>query len=324
MKRFLSILLTLCVSIVLFAETFLSATAARSTDDYSLYEIQTIVDDFLSDNNYNITTNSPEFFEFTKNQLLGENPDKRLINHDKFDLIHSYLVEYYVEICDNLLLNEEKKDIAGYSSENTNYVISNSSLDKTLKEIKEDNISKMESNKGIRTIASYSFSRSAAASYARQYAISYNPIYKSYWPTDCRNFVSQCLHAGGLPMHGSTQAGVEESTTEWYHYYSGETASGSVVSVTTSFIRVVDLVSYLSNKTTVQNCTTVSQLYNACSTGDAFFLADATTLTPYHAMIISNANSSSTTYCGHTNDRKDSYVRNIPLDGDIFILCHFN
>lgn len=44
-----------------------------------------------------------------------------------------------------------------------------------------------------------SYDREKAAAYAEQYWNSYNPAY-IHFEVDCTNFVSQCLHAGGIPM----------------------------------------------------------------------------------------------------------------------------
>lgn len=49
------------------------------------------------------------------------------------------------------------------------------------------------------------YDRYAAASYAKAYALNPNPTYKFFYEIgevggDCTNFVSQCLHAGGIPM----------------------------------------------------------------------------------------------------------------------------
>lgn len=51
------------------------------------------------------------------------------------------------------------------------------------------------------------YDRDAAVKYAQKYALSYNTEYPSYKPStpttgkgDCMNFVSQCIHAGGMPM----------------------------------------------------------------------------------------------------------------------------
>ena len=54
-----------------------------------------------------------------------------------------------------------------------------------------------------RSNQSSKYNRQAAASYAYTYALSYNPDYY-FWKdannTDCANFASQCLAAGGLPQ----------------------------------------------------------------------------------------------------------------------------
>lgn len=45
------------------------------------------------------------------------------------------------------------------------------------------------------------YNRGAAILYAEKWWDSRNPAYPSF-EVDCTNFISQCLHAGGLPMHG--------------------------------------------------------------------------------------------------------------------------
>ena len=49
-----------------------------------------------------------------------------------------------------------------------------------------------------------SYNRDNVVSYAKQYANNYNPNYIDYatyeGSSDCANFVSQCLYAGGIAM----------------------------------------------------------------------------------------------------------------------------
>ena len=47
------------------------------------------------------------------------------------------------------------------------------------------------------------FDRNLSVAYAAEYAYKYNPAYYNFSPLggDCTNFVSQCLHAGGIPMN---------------------------------------------------------------------------------------------------------------------------
>lgn len=68
------------------------------------------------------------------------------------------------------------------------------------------------------------YDRDAAVAYARQYALSYNPQYANYKSStgaagrgDCMNFVSQCLHAGGMP--------IKQQGFLWYGAKSGSSAS---------------------------------------------------------------------------------------------------
>lgn len=60
------------------------------------------------------------------------------------------------------------------------------------------------------------YERQLAVDYAQKYATNYNPEYYNFGENgggDCMNFVSQCIHAGGMPMkkngflwHGSKKA----------------------------------------------------------------------------------------------------------------------
>ena len=70
-----------------------------------------------------------------------------------------------------------------------------------------------------------SYNSYLAVKYATKYAFSYNPKYKNFDKSggDCTNFVSQCLHAGNIPL-----------TNTWKPY-------------SNSWIRVNDLYNYLIN-----------------------------------------------------------------------------
>ncbi|MFC2947897.1 amidase domain-containing protein [Virgibacillus sediminis] len=47
----------------------------------------------------------------------------------------------------------------------------------------------------------FSYDRLAAVQYAERWWNSYNPAYRKF-DVDCTNYVSQCMRAGGAPMHG--------------------------------------------------------------------------------------------------------------------------
>ncbi|MFA9399012.1 MAG: amidase domain-containing protein [Clostridiaceae bacterium] len=61
------------------------------------------------------------------------------------------------------------------------------------------------------------YNRKAAVTYAKTYALNPNPDYKFFYVFgegggDCTNFVSQCLHAGNIPMEFNPQ-----SQPWWYN-----------------------------------------------------------------------------------------------------------
>ncbi|MFT4415060.1 amidase domain-containing protein [Fredinandcohnia humi] len=52
----------------------------------------------------------------------------------------------------------------------------------------------------------FTYNRLAAVQYAELWWNSYNPRYEKF-NDNCTNFISQCLHAGGAPMHGYPDRG---------------------------------------------------------------------------------------------------------------------
>lgn len=62
----------------------------------------------------------------------------------------------------------------------------------------------------------YEYDRLSAVEYARKWALSRNPKYKDYENLggDCTNFISQCMHAGNIPMDHQG----ENIITQWFWY----------------------------------------------------------------------------------------------------------
>ena len=52
----------------------------------------------------------------------------------------------------------------------------------------------------------YTYDRRRAIQYAERWWNEFNPAYRKF-TDDCTNFISQCLHAGGIPMWGSPNRG---------------------------------------------------------------------------------------------------------------------
>ena len=128
-----------------------------------------------------------------------------------------------------------------------------------------------------------SYNRIAARDYAYKYWSSYNPAYTSYKGNggDCANFVSQCLHAGGIPTDATWKAD--------------------------SWIRASAVPSYMMNKgyatkTSYTNATAGSFAYTSSGAG--------------HAVLVTINDGAKIAYTAHTTDRKDAAFSSTDLNGN--------
>lgn len=130
-----------------------------------------------------------------------------------------------------------------------------------------------------------SYNRIAARDYAHKYWSSYNPAYTSYKGNggDCANFVSQCLHAGGIPTDATWKAD------------------------SVSWIRASAVPSYMMNKgyatkTSYTNATAGSFAYTSSGAG--------------HAVLVTINDGAKIAYTAHTTDRKDAAFSSTDLNGN--------
>ena len=130
-----------------------------------------------------------------------------------------------------------------------------------------------------------SYNRIAARDYAYKYWSSYNPAYTSYKGNggDCANFVSQCLHAGGIPTDATWKAD------------------------SVSWIRASAVPSYMMNKgyatkTSYTNATAGNFVYTSSGAG--------------HAVLVTINDGAKIAYTAHTTDRKDAAFSSTDLNGN--------
>lgn len=270
-----------------------------------------------------------------------------LYSNENYDLLHAYMVEYKVNyedfmLCQTLLEDEYDagkviEEIASSndcvkSDENAGSVyfsisdsFLNKTITKTINDIIEENTNHNNgAQSNMKTAKVSGYSASDAAEYAVQWGEDRNSIYPNYnfAGGDCTNFVSQCIYAGGLDMNGSSASvGTVESTTNWYCIYIKSILGIRQYALTTSWVRVADLNTYLSSLASKATITKLDSLISACSTGDVVQLADKTTGTPYHSIIINAKDSTTAYFCGHSSDRSNADVNDYLDDSsDKFIL----
>ena len=147
-----------------------------------------------------------------------------------------------------------------------------------------------------------------AASYAKQYANSYNPDYPVFGE-DCTNFVSQCVYDGGMPML------VGDTDAHWYIYNVNERSPSwagadyfmrhwTKVRSSGYYGRAREVLIY-SKDYILQNRNTVG---NSIAVGDVVLYLDGVDSKAYHANIISTKYSMGSPmvfYCSHNNPALD-------------------
>lgn len=175
-----------------------------------------------------------------------------------------------------------------------------------------------------RSNQSSKYNRQAAASYAYQYALSYNPDYY-FWKdannTDCANFASQCLAAGGLSQDAT-----------WKYFYNKKDPYSSGTSAWRGAKQLYD---YLLKDPKRATKVPIEYMIDAYKNkpgawcvlrwGDLVFLNRNKSGSLKHAMIITHSyNDLSNHYKGtprytlsaHTNDRRDVDIAGLDFDFD--------
>lgn len=133
------------------------------------------------------------------------------------------------------------------------------------------------------------YRRNEAVAYAKQFAETYSTGFHEFSPTDCANFVSQCLFAGGVPMEDP------------WHYYTPY-APGTP-SYGDAWVKTVQLRNYLISRGYASECSK-SQLKK----GDIVYTVRNNDISdlPHVVFVSKDVGSDGVVYvCGHTSDQND-------------------
>lgn len=335
------------VTLLLIVSVIPNLASATEVDEHNitLEEIQNMLLAYLKESSITYEPGTDAYYSYILDQLLNHS-DKELIKDSNYALIHAYMAEYkntYEEylICRTYQDNEQivhaitKNNACITTDEESKTVyfsLTDDFLAQTINDLKEKNAKMIDAQRNDHNrSASYIYNGNSAVEYAITYADQedYNNNYPDYRNSggDCTNFVSQCVLAGGIGMNGANSSiGVHSSTTEWYCTYISTGIFGNRrYSVSTSWIRVSDFNTYMTtvvnNKSTIA---TLNALHNASEIGDVVQLADKTTGTPYHSIIISGKDSSTSYFCGHSNSRNNEDIMTyLDESNDQFILFDF-
>lgn len=203
----------------------------------------------------------------------------------------------------------------------------------------------------INTVASASYNPNSAVNYALRWAGErandsryYNPNYVAQ-SNDCSNFVSQCLHAGGVPFYISNASKIVANNTsgcssirgsEWY--YIKNKWGGATWSSTWTRVDKPDGISitgglrqYFGNDesdhfTHLLETTFKSDTYKKVKKGDVILIKASYGDRYSHAVIVSSVKNGEIYYCGHTNNvcgeksgDKGKLSKNVPIGRELII-----
>lgn len=258
-----------------------------------------------------IKIGSNEFKEMVHKYIDNEDMGSRTLADENHEFAPLYL---YMCVYSAYILDEEETSIQDYSLYNDKSDIKNLLIsDIAYADSQEDfvdTISPQILNKYVQIYAANSswpkMNGSRIQSYAQKYAISYNTNYIGM-SSDCTNFVSQALYYGSLPMtynaSDKSANGYVETTSRWFHFKT----NASKYSISTSWIRVVELYDYLSPHYAVYETSSGSNMTPYLNKG--FLLQGKPLIGKYKHSVIVTINNGNVQYCAHSSDRKNESIQ---------------
>ena len=146
------------------------------------------------------------------------------------------------------------------------------------------------------------YNRKFAVNYARKWAYLRNNQYPWFIRGDCTNFVSQCLHAGGILMNDDWFYLYSARNKKWKHSNYWSVASQNMAYFYRSkYVRKHK--SFNLHKTNMSSQINIIKKYNI-KVGDLLYFDFDGDGVYTHAAIISSVNAG-IKYCAHTKDRRD-------------------
>lgn len=318
-KRALAIVCANCLLIIFSMSTIVFAdepeTMIENNSKIARIEVNTVSDAervlefYFKRNDMDIQIGSDKYIDYLTELLMFEN-DENLKRMPQYEDIKIYASEYLSNVNNSQEIVEKDNKVFLNANEQCKTIAS------IKKEAEEENASLEKYSIVSDELATQKgYSDSKAVAYARKWAKSRNALYNSY-SSDCTNFVSQCVKAGGKTMHkpSSIPIGVKQTTKYWYSVRYEEWHTNHYIykwNESTSFIRVSDFYTYWKNKgIQTASYSSKAKLQNGASTGDIIQLKNGKGKW-FHSIIITGGSKGARKYCGHSSNRLDEPVKNI-------------
>lgn len=310
------------VLLVLFVPTLVSALESSDeypVDHYTVQEGQDEVLKYLSDKGLKYNIGSPKYVEF-----LNSVSTLNLSSYNQ-RLMDAYAGIYLMEQEDYFFNSDNGFD----GDKDQSFKLDKEYLGKTIKEVREENEQKnVEVEKEIqysklkdeivgqeKAAASASFNRAKAKKYIDN---NWNKTSNSRFGYfggaggDCTNYVSQVIYAGGKKMNYTGKTGLSQfssNTKGWYSsLYHSPTGNWSMITYSTSWVRVVDFYAYWSRKSKVYNGLSASQVSKKVSTGDVIQAYNKDNGRWFHTVVVYDVKKGVTRYSGHSKAHKYAHL----------------
>lgn len=303
--------------------------STKSVGNYTIGQAEKLLMDYFNKKGIKYNVSVKKNVNILEKLLIG---DKEFLDLEKkpyYNAVRAYASTYIQQ-----LDQAQGTSVSSINSFHLDSTIKN----QTIKEIRNENEQKnIQSQTLVSPLVSsggggsgYSYDSTAAVNYAHKYYNNWNTgTYGSYYPDDCTNFASQVVHAGGMPMLGSTNTSnaTWNTTSNWYDRYVYDPKSASFY-VTTSWIRVVDFYTYWTSyqfQSSETFNTESSAFYNYAKVGDIVQLFDASGSKGWHhTMIVTSKYGGNLYLAGHNNNRIDWNWHNIDDSTNDFRVIKFN
>lgn len=307
------IIVVLVLTLVISMSSICAYASSSSGNELTVGAVEQEVEKYLRENKPEIELGSEAYIEYLVDLLTYED-DPIIAENQYYDEIKIYASEYLSQLNEPNSINVESNKaelIVELNSDIKEKTIEDVILEAKAEEIMVSQISVIKEPE-YSTMATYS--DSAAVKYARKYCESRNAQYNKY-SSDCTNFVSQCVKAGGKNMTkpSSIPTGIKSTTTYWYsvRYLDGNNEVHYKWKESSSFIRVADFYTYWKGKgITTASYSTKAKLQNGAAIGDVVQLKNGDGKW-YHSIIITGGTKGDRTYCAHSKNRSDESVSGI-------------
>lgn len=321
LKHVVQRLAAFALSAVLLIGAAVPAYATNPEDDITMGSLEEELLSYLAENYPEVEYGTAEFIEYIMGVLV-EDDDPTLAAFPNYEYIKYFCGEYMGQL--DYYQTTPDYYQATIEGPLEKFIPSVEFLAKTVSERKaevaqqdlldERLYAAMKSTREANA-AAINFDVDAATTYALNHAENYNKQYNTY-ASDCTNFVSQALHAGGLDMRkpSNPPLGIMDTSTYWYSIkyqdYHGNTPVWKWRE-SSSWLRVVDLYSYCTIKSAeLASFTNIDDLIDNVKVGDVVQLRNSKGVW-YHSIIVTGQDDNGEfKYCGHTKNRYDEPLRN--------------